>query len=120
MKMQSLALSAAALMFAASAAHATRSDLQLYSDRMAPQVQVLLRETGPHLNGRAVSVRAAVDPDGRVTVIRVLRSSGSHDADLAVEAVLRKILLANPLLGLTDGAVTLNVGEAALVEATAP
>lgn len=120
MKTHVLALSAAALVFAAPGAHATPSELQLYTDRTQPQVQGLLAAIAPDLRGRPVSVRAAVDLDGRVDAIRVLHSSGSRDADRAVEAVLRKILRANPLLGLTDGAVTLNVGQAAIVEAKAP
>ncbi len=119
MKTPIFALSAAAVLFAATA-HATPSELAQYTDRTGPQVQVLLRAIAPHLQGRPVSVRAAVDPDGRVDAIRVLRSSGSHDADHAVEAVLRKVLRANPLLGLTDAAVTLNVGQAAIVQAKAP
>ena len=120
MKTHSLALSAAALLFTAATAHATPSELAQYTDRTEPQVQVLLRQTVPDLRGRPISVRAAVDPDGRVSAIRVLRSSGSPDADHAVEGVLRKILRANPLLGLTDAAVTLNVGDAAIVQAKAP
>ena len=119
MKAPFLALSAAALLFAAATAHATPSEMQLYTDRTQLQVQGLLAAIAPDLRGRPVSVRAAVDPDGRVDAIRILRSSGSHDADHAVEAVLRKILRANPLLGLTDGAVTPNVGQAAIVQAKA-
>jgi hypothetical protein len=45
-----------------------------------------------------------------------VRSSGSHDVDLAVEHVLRKVVETTPLPGLSDGAVTLNVGGGAIVQ----
>lgn len=115
-----LALSAAALLFAAPAVHATPSELQLYTDRADAQVRVLLRASGIDWTTRSVSVRATVEPDGSLGGIRVVRGSGSRDADRAAQTVLRKVLLTDPLIGLMDGAVTLNVGQAAIVQAKAP
>ncbi|MDB5479125.1 MAG: hypothetical protein JWO83_178 [Caulobacteraceae bacterium] len=119
MKTQVFLLSAAALVFAASASHAAPSELQRYADRAKVNAQNLLRTTRLDLKGQSVSVRAKVDLDGRLTGIQVVRSSGSPDADAAVETVLRKVVVSNPLFGLTDGAVSMTVTAAPIVEATA-
>ena len=68
----------------------------------------------------SVSIRATVDPDGRLSGIQVMRSSGSRSVDIAAETVLRKVIAADPPLGLTDGAVVLRVSEAPIVQAKAP
>ena len=119
MNTQLLALAAAALLSAASISRAAPSELQRYTDRAEARAQVLLHASGLDFATQSVSVRATVNPDGRLGPTQVLRSSGSRADDLAVETVLRKIVMANPPLGLTDGAVTLNVGGARIVEAKA-
>jgi len=103
-------LGAAGLLFAAPASHAAPSDLQRYADRAWATARTLLPATGLDFRTQHVSVRASVDEDGHVNSIRVVRSSGSPQTDRAVEAVLRKIVLAEALIGLTGAAVTLNAG----------
>ena len=115
-----LALSAAGLLFAASASQAAVSELQHYTDKAQARAETLLRATGLDFNTQSVSVRATVGLDGRLSGLRVVRSSGSPDTDRAVETVLRKIVVADTPLGLTDGAVTLNVGPAPIAEAKVP
>jgi len=109
----------AALLFAASAAHATPSETERYTDWAQARSEPLLRAAGVDTDVRAVSVRASVSLGGKITDVQVLHSSGSPDTDAAVVAVLRKIIWSKPPPGLLDGAVTLNVGKDAIVQAQA-
>jgi hypothetical protein len=52
--------------------------------------------------------------------MRVVRSSGSRDIDHAVATALKRIVVADPPVGLVDGAVTLNLGDARTGQPTAP
>lgn len=119
MKTQAFLLGAAALVFAASASIAAPSESQRYADRAKAKAENLLRATRLDLKGQTVSVRAKVDLDGRLTGMQVVRSSGSRDTDLAVETVLKKVIVRDPLFGLTDGAVLMTVVGAPIVEAAA-
>lgn len=119
MKTHAFLLTAATLVFAASATWAGPSETQRYADRAKVEAQSLLRATQLDLKGQSVSVRAKVDVDGHLKGMEVVRSSGSRDADLAVETVLKKVVAKDPLFGLTDGAVTLTVVGTPLVEASA-
>ena len=107
-------LSAAGLLLAASAAplaaHATPSEQLALPAQVQTKADRMLSAVGIDSASRPVSVRATVAPDGHVTGVAVLQSSGSPDLDRKVTTVLQRILLANPPLGLLDGAVTLNVG----------
>jgi hypothetical protein len=119
MKTHAFLLTAAALVFAASATWAAPSELQRYTDRAKTDAQSLLRSSRVDLKGQSVSVRAKVDLDGHLKGMEVVRSSGSRDADLAVETVLRKVVVKDPLFGLTDGAVLLTVNGPPIVAAAA-
>jgi TonB family protein len=120
MKTQILALSAAALMLAATAAAATPAESDQYAaNRLLPKAESLLSAAGIGAQNQPVSVRATVSPDGHVTGLQVLRSSGSPDTDRAVAGVLRKVLAADAPVGLLDGAVTLNVGQGVGLQAQA-
>ncbi len=117
MKAQLLMLSAAGLLFAASASHAALPESQLYASRANARAEALLRAAGIDSQVQPVSVRASVNPDGHLTGLRVIRTSGSPDIDRAVAEVLRKVLVADAPVGLLNGAVTLNVGQGALIQA---
>jgi len=97
----------------ATARQVARVLTQLYDTR--------LRASGLDFAGLTVSVRASVAPDGKLTGMTVVRGSGSRAADLAAERVLRKIVVTDPPLGLSDGAVTLNLNlsPAPVVQAAA-
>ncbi|MGZ6017789.1 MAG: TonB family protein [Phenylobacterium sp.] len=115
MKAQLLMLSAAGLLLAGSAAVpsaalATPSEHLLLSSQVQTRADRMLSAVGVDSVSRPISVRATVAPDGHVTGVAVLQSSGSPDVDRKVATVLQRILLANPPVGLLDGAVTLNVG----------
>ncbi|MFL5297623.1 MAG: TonB C-terminal domain-containing protein [Phenylobacterium sp.] len=119
MKAQLLMLSAAGLLFAAQPSHAAPSEVQQYAERAHAQADALLAAARVNLSAAGVSVRATVAADGRLRGLQVVRSSGSRDTDAVVETALRKLVVADPPVGLIGGAVTLNVGAAPLGVATA-
>ena len=106
--MPSLAL---ALTLASATSFAMASELQPTSARTQALADRLLSQAGVDAT---VSVRASIDPDGQVTGVTVLRSSGSPQTDRTVEAVLKRVIRADPPLGLSDGAVTLNLAGPAV------
>jgi TonB family protein len=118
MKTQILALSAAAFLLAAAAA-AAPAESEHYADRLLPKAESLLSAAGIGPQVQPVSVRATVSPDGHLTGLTVLRSSGSPETDHAVASVLRKVLVTDAPIGLLDGAVTLNVGQGVGLQAQA-
>ena len=99
MNTRAFPLSAAALLIAASAAHATPSESQRYADRAKGEAQRLLRSS-------------RLDIAGRVTGVDLVRSYGSRDADRAVETLLRRVVASDPPMGLADGAVLMTVSAA--------
>jgi len=113
MKAQFLKAGVAGLLLASATSFATASELQPVSPATKARAERLLAAAGVDPTAQ-VSVRAHIDPDGKVTRIRVLRSSGSLQTDQTVEAVLQQVIRADPPLGLEDGAVTLKVGAAQL------
>jgi TonB family protein len=117
MKTQVLGLSAAALLLAASAAHAAPSETQAYAERAQARAEALLRDAGVDLTGQSVAVRATVRSDGHLSGVYVVDSSGSRDVDHAVETVLRKVVVGDAPLGLIGGAVTIRVGPPPIVRA---
>ena len=121
MKSHLLALSSAALLFtgSVSAAAAAPSESLQYANRVQPRAESLLLAARIDPQGPPVSVRARVGADGHLTGLEVLRSSGSRDTDRAVKTVLRKVVTGDPPIGLLNGAVTLNVGQGARLEAQA-
>ena len=120
MKTQLLALSAAALLLAATIAVADPiSESRQYASRVEPKVERLLREAGIGPETQPVTVRATVAPDGHLTGLTVVRSSGSPQTDRVVSQILRQVLVSQAPVGLFDGAVTLNVGAGARIETAA-
>lgn len=119
MKTSLLLAGVSAILFAATASHAAPSESDRYAQRANARAEALLHAAGIDTQARAVSVRASVGPDGRLTGLRVLQSSGSPDVDRAVAAVLQKIVLTDAPVGLLEGAVTLNVGRELVAQAGA-
>jgi TonB family protein len=119
MKTQILALSAAALLLAATTAAAVPAESEQYANRLLPKAESLLSAAGIGPQIQPVSVRATISPDGQLTGLKVLRSSGSPETDRAVASVLRKVLVTDAPIGLLDGAVTLNVGQGVGLQAQA-
>jgi TonB family protein len=106
-----MSLCLAGLMLAAATSFATAAELQPLPGPAKAEAQRLLTDAGVDTQGQTVTVRAAIDPDGKVTGVKVLKSSGSRRTDRIVGAVLQAVVRAYPPLGLTDGAVTMQVGD---------
>jgi outer membrane biosynthesis protein TonB len=118
MKAQLLLLSAASLLFAASA-HAAPSELQQYLDRAHAQAHQTLAAASVPLNA-PVTVKAYVGGDGRLNNLHVIRSSGSRDTDFAVEQALKRLAVAGAPTPLVGASIKLTLGEAPIVQAKAP
>ncbi len=110
MKAPFLTVVSVALTLASATSFATASEVQPVAPGTQAKADRLLSAAGVDPRAQTVSVRASIDPDGKVTGVTVLRSSGSPQTDRKVVAVLKRVIRADPPLGLTDGAVTLNVG----------
>jgi TonB family protein len=119
MKAQLLVLSAASLLFAASASHAAPSELQQYLDRAHAQADQTLAAASVPLNA-PVTVRAYVGGDGRLNNVHVVGSSGSRDTDYAVEQALKRLAVAGAPTPLVGATIKLTLGEAPIVQAKAP
>lgn len=120
MKPLMLPLSLVGLLLIAPSSRAAVSELQDYIEHVQAGAHEMLRTTGFDFKGQSVTVSASFNPDGRVTGVRVVHSSGSRDADRAVETVLEKLVVADPPVGLVDGAVTLTVTGEPVIEAKTP
>lgn len=91
-------------------ADALSPELKRYLRRAQARAGTLLRAAGIDITAYTVAVRAAVSLAGNVMDVEVTRSSGSALVDRALEAVLMKILKADPPCGLIGGAITLRLG----------
>jgi TonB family protein len=93
MKTQLLAFSAAALVALSSTAALARPDSQVTSflKKVEAQADGRLAAAGVDLAGRKVTVKATVDADGLLYGVHVVRSSGSRDADYAIEQALHRL-----------------------------
>jgi TonB family protein len=118
MKAQLLMLSAAGLLFAASASRAAPSELQQYLDRAHAQADQTLAAASVPLPG-PVTVRAYVGGDGRLNNLHVVRSSGSRDTDYAVERALKRLAVAGAPTPLVGAAINLTLDGAPIVQAQA-
>lgn len=119
MKTNVLVVAAAGLLFAAQAAWAAPSESERYAEWASARSGALLRRAGIDADANPISVRASVSLSGAITGVRVLRSSGSRQVDAEVVDMLTKIIRSKPPSGLVDGAVTLNLGKGAIVQAQA-
>jgi len=108
-----------ALLLAGSAAQAATSPVQQFAGRAEAQALVKLSTAGVNLDGHPVAVRAVVDGDGRLNGVHVVRSSGSRDTDAAVEAALKKMVVADTPPALVGGAITLTLGDVPSEQAAA-
>ena len=85
-------------------------DLQDYLELARARADVLLKAHGVANLGQAVAVRAWLSAGGGLTGLQILRSAGAPGVDRMVGHVLRKVLLADPAVGLAGGSITLSLG----------
>jgi TonB family protein len=93
MKTQLLALGAAGfLALSATLAQASPdAQVQSFLKKVEAQADGRLAAAGVDLTGRTVTVKATVDSEGLLYGVHVVRSSGSRDADFAVEQALHRL-----------------------------
>jgi TonB family protein len=93
MKTQLLAMGAAALVALSSTAALASPDAQVqtFLKKVEAQADGRLAAAGVDLTGRTVTVKATVDAEGLLYGVHVVRSSGSRDADYAVEQALHRL-----------------------------
>jgi len=99
--------------FAAGAAPASRDEARQYLERARRKAEAFLRAAAEDLRTRSVAVMATINPDGRVRVLGVVRSTGSADVDGVIERALRSFFVADAPSELVGAAVTLALGAAA-------
>ena len=98
------------MMFAAGAPPAPLYEARQYLDRARRKAEAFVRAAAVDLRTRSVTVMATVNPDGRIRVLGVARSSGSADIDGIVERVLRSFFVADAPSDLIGATVTLALG----------
>jgi TonB family protein len=93
MKTQLLALGAATLLALSSTAALASPDAQVqaFLKKVETQADGRLAAAGVDLTGRSVAVKATLDSQGLLYGVHVVRSSGSRDADYAVEQALHRL-----------------------------
>ena len=117
MKAQLVTLSAAALIFASGAAKAADRQSQAYAEQATAAAAEQLRTAGVAVPDRGLALRATVGADGRLNAVRVIRTSGSLEADLQVARALRLLKVERPPSHLAGADLTLRLDRAAVAVA---
>lgn len=103
-------LSTALALVLGAAAYAAPRDVRDYLDRAgaaaAKQVSGAGVDVGPGLD-----VKARVDSDGRLSAIRVVKSSGSVETDQKAVAALKRLRIAAPPNALLGADITVAVAK---------
>jgi hypothetical protein len=121
MKAMFLAVSAAAVLFAASASEAAapRGAVKDFVDRAHLEAGHRLAAAGVDLKDQQVTVKATVSSDG-LRSVQVVNSSASRDTERAVEQVLKRLAVKDVPAGLVGASVTIPLGDGAVVQARNP
>lgn len=113
MKAQLLMLSVAGLLWTADASPREPAAVKAYIDRAEQVATTKLAAAGVNLNGPA-TVTGFVDSAGRLSAVQLVRSSGSRDADEAIEDALKHVTFEDPTAaGLLGARVTLTLPKPA-------
>ena len=112
-------LSAAALIAFAAAAQAAPRDVRNYLERAGEAAAAQVAAAGVDV-GEGLDVQARVSSDGRLTGVRVVRSSGSLETDEKATLALRRLRISAPPNSLIGVDVTVAVSKAALETARNP
>jgi TonB family protein len=114
MKVFPLMLAAAAL-FAGQAQAAPR-DVREYLQRAGDAAAAQVAAAGVDV-GEGLDVKARVDADGRLTALRVVKSTGSLETDQKAVKALKKLRVAGPPNALLGADVTVAVARTPIVAA---
>lgn len=120
MKSLPLMLSAAGLLAFGGAAHAGNRDVEAYLQRAGAQATAEVAAAGVEVPLDGVRLKGRVGADGRLTGLRVARSSGSVETDHKAAQVLRRFKVANPPNVLVGADVIVTVGPEPIVQAKNP
>ena len=119
MKSLSLMLSAAALVAFGVSVQAAPRDVRNYLQRAGEAAAVQVAAAGVDV-GEGLDVQARVSSDGRLTGVRVVRSSGSLETDQKAAQALRRLRVAAPPNALVGADVTVAVSKQPLETAGNP
>jgi TonB family protein len=114
MKVFPLMLTAAALI--AGQAQAAPRDVRDYLQRAGDAAAGQVAAAGVDV-GEGLDVKARVDADGRLTAVRVVKSTGSLEIDQKAVKALKKLRVAGPPNSLLGADVTVAVGKGPVVVA---
>ncbi|TAJ68435.1 MAG: energy transducer TonB [Phenylobacterium sp.] len=118
MKIVPLLLSAALLPFGG-AAHAANRAVTDYLQRASAEATADLAAAGVD-SGEGLTVQARVGSDGRLTGARVVKSSGSAEADQKAAKVLRRLRVGAPPNVLIGADVRIAIGPEQVLQAQNP
>lgn len=117
MKAMPLMLLAAALVASGTVAYGATRDVRDYLQRAGKAAAARVADAGIDVGG-GLDVKARVDADGRLAVVRVVKSTGSHETDQLAVAALKRVRVAGPPNALLGADVTIAVTRAPLVQAS--
>jgi len=120
MRLQFLTLAALAALAAGGAAQAQpASSVQSFVDRVQGEANARLADSGVSIAG-AARIRFSVDSRGYVSAVRVLRSSGSSEADARIREALQQMHVDAVPADLLGANVMLEVTNEAFADARTP
>jgi TonB family protein len=119
MKALPLLLSAAAIVAFSGAARAASRDVRDYLQRAGEVAATQVAAAGVDV-GEGLDVKARVDSDGRLTGLRVVKSSGSLETDQKAVQALKRFKVPAPPNALLGADVTVAVSKAPLAQAANP
>ena len=117
MKVLPLMLSAAALIAFGGVAQSAPRDVRDYLQRAGDAAAARVAAAGVDV-GDGLDVKARVDADGRLTALRVVKSTGSPETDQLAVAALKRIRVSGPPNALLGADVTIAVTKTPLVQAS--
>lgn len=118
MKALSLTLSTAALLALAMPVGATPRDVRDYLDKAGAAAARKVAGDGVDV-GPGLDLKARVNADGRLTSLRVVKSSGSLETDQKALASLKRLRVAAPPNALLGAEVTVAVAREPVLQAHA-
>ncbi len=119
MRNVSLAIAAAGLVLATQPARAADRALDAYVARATADAAARVGAAGVDLTAQSLAVQGRIASDGRLGALRVVRSSGSIEADVKAVQALRTLRVADPPAGLVGAQLKVTLGEGPILQAKA-
>jgi TonB family protein len=119
MKALSLVLSAATVIAFGGAAQSATRDVRDYLQRAGDVAGARVAAAGVDV-GEGLDVKARVNSDGRLTGLRVVKSSGSLETDRKAVEALKRFRVSAPPNALLGADITVAVSKTPLAQAATP